>query len=273
MHTADGRGAESGGRCRSAPKIVHLLAAAGEDLSDVDPEIRRMLVGTDGDDRIEVTEKDYHANKHRVFGTANPERMNNPLWDMMVRTRMYAYPCASRFGETTCQRDAVWCFTRFGHSLTQLPDGRYVEIGGEHEDHYDPDFCIYNDVVVHHGNGTFDIFGYPEDVFPPTDFHSATLVRPHIYIIGNLSYPWHRRPGKTPVYRLDCDTWSIEAVPCTGRGPGWIHNHKAELVGGHQIRIRGGLLDVGTSRDLVENTKGFLLDLTTHEWSKIGRGT
>jgi len=26
----------------------------------------------------------------------------------------------------------------------QLPDGRLVSVGGEHEDYYDPDFCIYN---------------------------------------------------------------------------------------------------------------------------------
>ena len=42
----------------------------------------------------------------------------------------------------------VWCFSRFGTSLTELPDGRFVQIGGEHEDFYDPDFCIYNDVTV-----------------------------------------------------------------------------------------------------------------------------
>jgi hypothetical protein len=33
---------------------------------------------------------------------------------------------------------------RFGQSLTLLPDCRAVQIGGEHEDWYDADFCIYN---------------------------------------------------------------------------------------------------------------------------------
>ncbi|KAK4449002.1 hypothetical protein QBC34DRAFT_300250 [Podospora aff. communis PSN243] len=41
-----------------------------------------------------------------------------------------------------------WCFDRFGRTTTWLEDGRIVFIGGEHEDWYDPDFCIYNDVVV-----------------------------------------------------------------------------------------------------------------------------
>ena len=35
-----------------------------------------------------------------------------------------------------------------GRSTVWLPDGRVVLIAGEHEDSYDPDFCIYNDVVV-----------------------------------------------------------------------------------------------------------------------------
>ena len=63
-----------------------------------------------------------------------------------------------------------WCADRFGQSLTLLPDGRAVQVGGEHEDHYDPDFCIYNDVFVHGPDGDLAIYGYPADVFPPSDF-------------------------------------------------------------------------------------------------------
>src|SRR5262245_20211093 len=102
--------------------------------------------------------------------------MNNAFWEAMVHSRVSGYQAASDLGLPAITRPPVWCFQRFGQSITQLPDGRIIEIGGEHEDHYDPDFCIYNDVVVHRGDGAFDIFGYPEDVFPPTDFHTATLV-------------------------------------------------------------------------------------------------
>ena len=42
----------------------------------------------------------------------------------------------------------TWCFSRFGQSETVLPDSSRVLIAGEHEDWYDPDFHIYNDVVV-----------------------------------------------------------------------------------------------------------------------------
>ncbi len=263
----------------ASPKIVHLLAAAGEDLSDVGPKMRQQLAGTEADSLIEVSEQDYHGNRQRVFGASNPEKMNNVLWDVMVRTRMGAHRCASNYNDSSYDRgirvgrDPVWCFQRFGHSITQLPDGRYVEIGGEHEDHYDPDFCIYNDVVVHHGEGTFDIYGYPEEVFPPTDFHSATLVWPHIYIIGCLGYPKQRRPGETPVYRLHCETWAIERVACTGDAPGWVYQHQAKLMGDRMIRVFGGLLEDGVSEDEVKNTGEFVLNLTTLEWSGNRRDT
>ena len=35
-------------------------------------------------------------------------------------------------------------FFRLGGTRTELSDGRVIWIGGEHEDGYDPDFCIYN---------------------------------------------------------------------------------------------------------------------------------
>ncbi|KAK4148918.1 hypothetical protein C8A00DRAFT_19337 [Chaetomidium leptoderma] len=49
--------------------------------------------------------------------------------------------------------EPVFCFCRFGRTETKLPDGRIVYIAGEHEDYYDPDFNIYNDVVVVHRHG------------------------------------------------------------------------------------------------------------------------
>merc|ERR1719473_2000472 len=77
--------------------------------------------------------------------------------------------------------DPVWTFHRFGRTVTQLPCGRLVMIGGEHEDYYHPDFCIYNDVGIFTPgqgaeDGSIEILGYPRSVFPPTDFHSATFV-------------------------------------------------------------------------------------------------
>jgi hypothetical protein len=59
---------------------------------------------------------------------------------------------------------------------------------GEHEDHYDPDFFIHNDVVVRTPDGEVAIYGYPTEVFLPTDFHTATLLPASIVLIGSLGY-------------------------------------------------------------------------------------
>ena len=80
-----------------------------------------------------------------------------------------------------------------------------MQVAGEHEDGYDPDFCIYNDVIVHHPDGRLEIIGYPESLFPPTDFHTATLVGDRIIVIGSLGYQGSRVYGTTPVFALSID--------------------------------------------------------------------
>jgi hypothetical protein len=123
----------------------------------------------------------------------------------------------------------MWCFDRLGKSETTLPDGRAVHIGGEHEDDYDPDFFIYNDVTVINANGSVEIRGYAREVFPPTDFHSATLAGNSIFIIGCFGYPEQRMAGRTPAYRLALDTMAITPVETSGEAPGWLLEHSAEL--------------------------------------------
>lgn len=263
------RETEHGGKAMksaSTPEIVHLLVAAGEDLSDTNSETRSRLTGIPLNQELKVAESDYQRNKHRRFGASNPEPMNNPFWEAMVRSRTSAYAAAAKFGDTHSIRNAVWCFQRFGHSLNQLPDGRYVEIAGEHEDSYDEDFCIYNDVVVHQGHGQFEILGYPKEDFQPTDFHSATFVAPYIYIIGNLGYYENRLPGVTPICRLHCGTWKIERVPSSGNNPGWIHGHNARLMNDRQIEISGGKIVIAEKSDLIDNENVFILDLDNFIW-------
>ena len=121
-----------------------------------------------------------------------------------------------------------WSWQRFGRTSTALPDGRVIHIAGEHEDCYDPDFCIYNDVVVEYAGGRREFYLYPKDVFPPTDFHSATLVGREIILIGSLGYHDLRRIGETQVLKLDTRTLRIEPVATTGAAPGWISDHIAE---------------------------------------------
>ena len=163
---------------------------------------------------------------------------------------------------------AVWCFQRFGMSSTRLPDGRTIFIAGEHEDFYDPDFYIYNDVIVIHPNLGVEIYGYPRHVFRPTDFHSATLMKDEsIYIIGNLGYHGTREPGITPVYRLDCRSYQIEAIATGGDNPGWIYRHQAEYVPArHAIRVTQGQVFMRWEgkRQARQNRKVYWLDLITH---------
>ncbi len=189
-----------------------------------------------------VTRKLFRAWRSPRYGERNPERMNNPVWEWLVRSRATAYAAAQRFSEPSAlEAGAGWCFYRNGRSGTTLPDGRQVLIGGEHEDFYDPDFFIYNDVVVFHPNGAIDIFGYPREVFPPTDFHSATLVEDRILIIGCVGYPDQRRPGETPVFCLDLKTFAIHPFATVGWAPSWLHRHTAEVSDdGKAILLRGG---------------------------------
>jgi hypothetical protein len=206
------------------------------------------------------------------FGRSNPEHMNNPVWEWIIRSQLSAYGVNQRFkGPSPFNAGPGWCFRRFGQSSTQMPDGRIVLIGGEHEDSYDPDFCIYNDVVVRHPDGRLEIFGYPKDVFPPTDFHSATLVGSAIIIIGSLGYPEHRKAGTTPVLRLGLDTYAISPVATSGSAPGWIHEHTATLSGDNaSILVRGGKLDRGPKDgSLVENLDDWRLHLAAARWERL----
>lgn len=134
------------------------------------------------------------------FGDSNPTRLNSSVWAWLVKSRLSGYEATKRLdGPSPFEAGPTWCFDRFGQSCTCLPDGRKLYIGGEHEDHYDPDFHIYNDLVVENPDGHPEFYCYPRDAFPPTDFHSATLVGDHIVIIGSLGYPDDRKVGYTPM--------------------------------------------------------------------------
>lgn len=251
--------------------MLSLLLEAGEDLQDIDRDMRATVTGLAQAERIEVSQAEFLEGYTRRFGTANPERMDVPFWRGMIwGFANHEWPVKdSNFLSHRNYEVPLWCYYRFGQSLTPLPDGRFIEIAGEHEDCYDPDFCIYNDVVVHDGQGGFVIYGYPEDVFPPTDFHSATLVGDYIYIVGNTGYPESRITGFTPVYRLHTGTLAMEKVETSGENPGWISRHKARLVGGSEIVIAGGNVSTGDGPGSFPDNEGtFVLDLRTLEWRR-----
>ncbi|MBN2290845.1 MAG: ankyrin repeat domain-containing protein [Pirellulales bacterium] len=253
----------------STVEVVRQLQDAGEELAQISTKMKRELTGLSSYKRIDCSSEEYKAGKNPFPGNANPQLMEIPFWHAMVRAGCDAYNARSQFGNTHQLKEPVWCFSRFGCSFTELPDGRFVQIAGEHEDYYDPDFYIYNDVIVHSARDEFSIYGYPKEIFRPTDFHSATYIDGYIYIVGCLGYHGTRLFGTTPVYRLSCEDWSIEAVPTRGDSPGWIHNHSARLNESGILVISGGNLAFEKNgEETFEELNGeYSLNLSTMTWS------
>ena len=251
-------------------EIAIRLLDAGADPAQLSFEGRRAILGLEPqpDDLLfEATPEDFRRAPSACWGDRNPERMDEPFWQAMIRSGINAYAGAQLVGGS---RDdcPVWCAQRFGQSLTLLPDGRAIQIGGEHEDSYDPDFCIYNDVFVHYPDGRIEIFCYPEEVFPPTDFHTATLIGDAIHIIGSLGYQGERRFGETPVYCLDTRTFEIHLLETTGDSPGWISRHRARLNGPNEIFVWAGKIaaEAGDAEAYEDNQRAWVLDVARGQW-------
>jgi ankyrin repeat protein len=258
----------------STSGIAIKLLQAGADPQHLSRESRRSLLGYPPEpnpELLDVTTTDFEIYRSRQFGVHNPQKMNNRFWEGMIRSGLDAYQAGQlfRIGERFGGDYApIWCAQRYGQSLTLLADGRIIQIAGEHEDSYDPDFCIYNDVFVHTPNGDLSVYGYPENLFPPTDFHTATLVGEYIYLIGSLGYPTSRLHGETPVYRIDTRDLHIERIETTGTKPGWIYKHRAILLKANEIQVSGGkILSISDSVEIqTENHQKYILDVNTGIW-------
>jgi hypothetical protein len=122
----------------------------------------------------------------------------------------------------------TWEINRFGMSCTKLDDGRIIFIAGEHEDYYDPNFFIYNDVIVINGKD-ITIYGYPTSIFPPTDFHETIKIGNKLWIIGSLGYLIDRNLNNNiQVCCLDIETMKINKVETNGNAPKWMWFKKTE---------------------------------------------
>lgn len=249
------------------PDIVRLLAARGARFADFDREVMAIATGSDRIPTQRIDPKDVPRLARVTRGKRNPTAFDNPFYLEMIRSFDSAYAGMKTHGSITrdpCGPGPIFSFDRFGRTVTRLPDGRLVLIAGEHEDSYDTNFCIYNDVCVLDGEGGVEYFAYPVEDFPPTDFHTATLMEDHILIIGCLGYPKQRQEGVTQVLRLDLHTWRVTPVETTGDNPGWLSRHEAALVN-DEIVVSGGKVEPGY-RDL----RGVhALDLRKMHWRKI----
>jgi ankyrin repeat protein len=261
--------------CAENGEIACRLLRAGADAADLSSRGRRALLGLDPEPDealVGVSLSDFQKGYSRRFGIGNPEEMVEPFWEGMIRAGISAARAADLHGRPIyrfrTKEAPIWCAERFGQSFTLLPDGRMVQIGGEHEDEYSQDFCIYNDVFVHEPDGTMHIFGYPESVFPPTDFHTATLVGEHIYVVGSTGYSGARQYGVTPVHCLDTKSFRIDRVQTQGEAPGWIACHRAVHTVANEIRISGGniLTHDGNKETRTSNEGAFVLDTERLVW-------
>lgn len=254
-------------RAAATLEVRRTLKEAGGDPDDIGKAIRQALTGLKPKS-LACSPEEFHVGRDRRFGTANPERMDVPFWRAMVAARTYSWAARRLFIPKVKPSKPVWCYSRYGQSITELEDGRVVEVGGEHEDFYDPDFCIYNDVVVYDGEGGFTIYGYPKDVFPPTDFQSATPFEGWIYLIGSVGYLGERDLGRAQVYRLSTDDFHIERVETSGDDPGWIGRHLARLRPPASVLVSRGTLCTSEGRE--DSERGYVFDLRSHAWSLLG---
>ena len=218
-----------------------------------------------------ISKKEFLEWRSPRFGEDNPTKISSKVWEYAVYSRDGAYWINDKFkGPSSCSAGPAWCFNRFGKSLTFMPDGREIHIAGEHEDYYDPDFYIYNDVIVVYPDDTIEFYNYPKEVFPPTDFHSATLVGETIVMIGSLGYDQERQIGKTQILLLDTKSFKVEKIEPSGLQPGWIHKHKAILSEDKKsIKIIGGEIDLGSDKSLMENIDEWELDLESWTWKQL----
>jgi ankyrin repeat protein len=259
-----------------SPAMTKLLLDAGADIRELSRESRRGLLGLLPDPEpaalASISAEEFKRGRNRRLGTTNPERVDEPFWYAMIRSGVNGYIGTKTFnGPSSFKGGPVWCADRFGQSITFLDDGRIVQIGGEHEDSYDPDFCIYNDAFVHEPNGRISIYAYPEKLFPPTDFHTATLIGSYIYVIGSLGYHGAREYGHTPVFRLDTETFAIEKLDATGAAPGWIYGHAAKKRSPNEIEIASGKIVTsdGNEEQYTKNERTFVFAIESRTWRMI----
>lgn len=247
---------------------------------------------------MKISKDMFDQQRRPCFGNANPERMQRKFWERMIRGEEKPaigqevgpddldlimrdgklksghgpYRARDLFNVPLNREEGpIWTFDRYGATRNELPDGRVVCIGGEHEDSYDPDFNIYNDVVVFGPADQIEIYGYPKEVFPPTDFHTATLVADRIIIVGCLGYRDARRFGCTPVYTLDPSSYQISEIEASGEMPGWIFEHDAELHANEIIVLRGGQLieEVDGKQLYRRNVEDYSLDTRSGVWRRL----
>lgn len=88
-------------------------------------------------------------------------------------------------------------------------------------------------------SGEIHVYQYPQNVFSPTDGHSATLIGNEVWIIGFVRYICERGT-KAQVHVLDLTTMRISLRSTTGEDPGWLSHHTVTGVEDDVIEVEYG---------------------------------
>ncbi|MBV9124038.1 MAG: ankyrin repeat domain-containing protein, partial [Planctomycetes bacterium] len=78
-------------------EIIMRLLAAGADPADADQRVILGLRATDDEALAAVTPDEFRRTFAPKFGESNPERMNKPFWEAMIRCGLSAYGALHRF--------------------------------------------------------------------------------------------------------------------------------------------------------------------------------
>ncbi len=211
-----------------------------------------------------------------IQATHNPSLCQHPVYHWLIQSRLYGSSIRKLINQhlNSDPEQPVWCFNRMGQSCTTLADGTQIYIGGEHEDFYDPDFRIYNDAVIIYPDQSTELFQYPEQDFPPTDFHTASLDAKEQYIIlvGCMGHPEHRDLGSTQIARFDVWSMQVKLVTASGTAPACLSQHEARWVGNDVLEVSAGhVLLVVPGFDyplLIRNLYRWQLNTQNWHWSK-----
>jgi hypothetical protein len=154
--------------------------------------------------------------------------------------------------EAEMEADLIDCGARLGHDPRQLNNMRKDGM----------------EMIIHHAVAVkgaapeeIDIYGYPTDVFLPTDFHTATYYKDetsgneYIYIIGGLGYKDSPHRHTTLTHRLDLSDFSIRRMETSGDAPPPVKQGYAKKHGDVIVFVANGVQ--------------YMLSLKDMRWSEV----
>ena len=113
----------------------------------------------------EYPEEDMYA----IIGRTNPDDITNEYRTLLVQHPNITPKQARinfRAPYNKVFKNPVFTFNRGLNTQIKLDDKRTINVGGVQEEVDDPDYFIYNDIIVLDRNNNVTIYAYPEEIFP-----------------------------------------------------------------------------------------------------------